>query len=99
MESKTGKSNNDLTFTSEEDELENNAIDSPNKILNHIYYHLMETMKRIMMQSLDNSGEDEEGEESELDIEEVLSTKLIKLKSESPYTNNGPDACSNYGKL
>lgn len=100
---KTGKSNNDLTLTSE-DELENNAIDSPNKNIESYILSLDgDDEEDNDVQSLDNSGEDEEGEESELDIEEVLSTKLIKLKSESPYTNNGPDAhaptAANYEKL
>lgn len=100
---KTGKSNNDLTLTSE-DELENNAIDSPNKNIESYILSLDgDDEEDNDVQSLDNSGEDEEEEESELDIEEVLSTKLIKLKSESPYTNNGPDAhaptAANYEKL
>lgn len=100
---KTGKSNNDLTLTSE-DELENNAIDSPNKNIESYILSLDgDDEEDNDVQSLDNSGEDEEEEESELDIEEVLSTKLIKLKSESPYTNNGPDAhaptTANYEKL
>lgn len=100
---KTGKSNNDLTLTSE-DELENNAIDSPNKNIESYILSLDgDDEEDNDVQSLDNSGEDEEEEESELDIEEVLSTKLIKLKSESPYTKNGPDAhaptTANYEKL
>ena len=100
---KTGKSNNDLTLTSE-DELENKAIDSPNKNIESYILSLDgDDEEDNDVQSLDNSGEDEEEEESELEIEEVLSTKLIKLKSESPYTNNGPDAhaptTANYEKL
>lgn len=97
---KTGKSNNDLTLTSE-DELENGAIDSPNKHIESYILSLDGDDDDNELRSLDGSNED--GDESGLDIEEVLSTKLIKLKSESLYTNNGPDTHApttpNYEKL
>ena len=65
---KTGKSNNDLTLTSE-DELENNAIDSPNKNIESYILSLDgDDEEDNDVQSLDNSGEDEEEEEMNLTL-------------------------------